>query len=157
MKQLQFDFTSNLGGLARMFAIPTSSYHQLRRDYTTSLNYLEVINRDDIIDLYFSEDTEGFSEAYEKGVYKVEISGIVPKSNPLNTDQLRRLDSEYWFVLIQDNNDFIRLAGTEENQLSFSRTDISGQISSRNQIEFLFSGSQTESCAFITLDEMDKL
>ena len=158
MKQLNFDFTGNMGGLSRMFAIPVLSYKRIRRDHTNSSNYLEVINRDDIIDIYLTDDTGMFSEPFEKGVYKVEISGINPKSNPLNQKQLIRLESEeYWFVLFQDNNDFIRLAGTEENQLAFTRTDNSGQLDSRNQIEFMFSGAQTTPCEFIALVEMDEL
>ena len=157
MKQLQFDFSGNLGGISRMFAIPVSSYKRLRRDHTHGLNFLEVINRSDIIDIYLTDDSGDFKESQERGVYKVEIGGIVPKSNPLNSIQLFTLENNYWYILFQDNNDFVRLAGTEENQLIFTRTDSSGQMTSRNQIEFLFSGLQTEPCAFIELVEMDDL
>ena len=157
MKQLQFDFSGNLGGLARMFAIPVSSYRRLRKDITTGKNFLEVINKDNIIDIYLTDDTGDFIEDYERGQYKVSIKGIVPKSQPLNTEQLTKLESEYWYVLFQDNNDFIRLAGTDANQLMFSRIDTAGSMNSRNQISFEFSGSQTESCAFVELVEMDDL
>ena len=158
MKQLNFDFSGNLGGLSRMFAIPVKSYKRIRRDHTNSLNYLEVINRDDIIDIYITEDTGLFKEDFENGAYKVQITGINPKSNKLNQEQLKRLESEkYWFVLFLDNNNNVRLAGTEENQPAFTRTDTTGQMDSRNQIEFAFTGVQSDACEFIELEEMDDL
>jgi len=158
MKVLNFDFDGNLGGLSRMFAIPVSSYKRVRRDHTTNYNYLEVINPDNIIDIYFTDDTENFTEDFENGAYKVNVSGINPKSNKINQEQLTRLQSEvYWFILFQDNNGFVRLAGNEENQPAFSSSETTGQITSRNQIAFSFSGVQSDSCLFIELEEMDNL
>lgn len=157
MKQLKFDLNGNMGGLCRLFAIPVSSFLRIRKDHSNSLNYLEVIYRDDIIEIIAVEDSIIFNEDYERGMYKVNIPGVVAKLHPINEKELERLDAEYWYVLFLDNNDMVRLAGTEENQLSFTRTSTSGQMSSRNQIDFLFSGQQMEQCAFITLPDMDEL
>lgn len=158
MKQLNFDFSGNLGGITRMFAIPVKSFLRVRRDHTNAKNYLEVVDRENIIDIYMVEDSAVFREDYARGAYNVSITGINPKSNKLNQEHLTRLESEqYWFVLFMDNNDNVRLAGTEENQLLFARTDTTGQIDSRNQIEFSFTGVQTTACEFIELEEMDDL
>ncbi len=157
MKQLTFDQNGNLGGLQCMYAIPVSSFKRIWRDYTNNLNYLRVINRDDIIDIYITENDGQFKEQADGGVYKPEVSGIVPKSNPLNQKQLTKLETEYWIVLFRDNNDYWRLAGNEENQLKFIRTDNSGQLSSRNQLEFTFTGSQRRACEFIELAEIEDL
>lgn len=157
MKKLQFDFNGNMGGISRMFAIPVSSFKRIRRDFTKKLNYLEVINRDQIIDIYFIEGTEHFIEDYENDLYNVQINAIIPKSNKLSQEQLNKLESEVWYVLFQDNNENIRLAGTEDYQLEFRRTDTTGNITSRNQISFSFVGAQDRPTDFIELTDLDEL
>lgn len=156
MKTLQFDQNGNLGGLQCMFAIPVTSFIRVWRDRTNSLNYLRVMNREDIIEIYIN-DNASFTEPYEGNAYTPEISGVVPKSHPLNRKQLTRLETEYWLVLFRDNNDFWRLAGNAQNKLIFKRTDRSGQITSTNQLEFTFSGSMRTACEFIELAEIEDL
>jgi hypothetical protein len=157
MKKLQFDFNGNMGGISRMFAIPLTSFKRIRRDFTNKLNYLEVINREDIIDIYFTENTDSFSEDYEDGLYSVQINAVNPKSNKLNQQQLIRLETENWIVLFQDNNNMVRLAGNEDYSLDFRRNDTTGQMDTRNQVNFSFYGSMATPCEFIELTEMDDL
>ena len=157
MKQLTFDRNGNLGGIHCMYAIPLTSFKRIWHDATNHLDFLQVINRDDIIDIYLTENDGVFTETSERGIYKPEISGVVPKSNRLNQQNLTRLETEYWLVLFRDNNDQWRLSGNEENQLSFTRTDTSGQISSRNQLSFTFTGSQRIASRFIELAEIADL
>ena len=157
MKKLQFDFNGNMGGISRMFAIPEESYKRIVKDYTNDKASLEVINRDEIIDIYFTDDTDNFSEEYEDGLYNILISAITPKSSPLNKKQLKRLETENWRVLFQDNNDMVRLAGNDDYLLEFRRTDTTGQITTRNQVSFAFYGSQASPCEYIELAEMDEL
>lgn len=157
MKKLQFDFNGNMAGVSRIFAIPVTSYRRVRRDLTTKKNFLEVINLDDIIDIYIIDDSASFSQESDKGVYDVNISGITPKSMPINHDTLIKLDTEDWFVLCQDNNDQVRLGGNDENRLRFRRNDTTGVITDRNQISFTFYGLQSTPCEFIELNEMDNL
>lgn len=162
MKNLSFDFNSNMGGISRMFAIPLECFKRIRTDHTNGKNYLEVINREKIIDIYFTEETSSLSETQTRetpgSAYKVEIAAIVPKESPTNQKVMTQLEHGFWYVLCEDNNGFIRLAGTEDNQLSFSRKGGSGTgTSSGNKSEILFSGSQLNPCLFLTLDDMDEL
>lgn len=157
MKTLQFDFSTNMGGISRLFAIPVSSFVRLWTDHVNSLNYLTVRNREDIIDIYVNEELVEFTENYDRGVYTPELTGIIPKSNPINRSSLIKLESEYWYLLFQDNNGFIRLSGTENNQLSFKRTTKTGTVGQRNEMEFTFSGNQRRESYFIELVEMDDL
>lgn len=157
MKKLDFDFNGNMGGISRMFAIPADCFRRLRRNHSQNKVYLEVINRDEIIDIYFTEDSDNFSEDYNDGLYNVTVSAITPKSSPINSKNLKKLESEYWMVLFQDNNENVRLAGNPDYLLQFRRTDTTGNYSSRNQIAFSFYGAQTTACEFITLDDMDDL
>lgn len=161
MEKVQFDFSSNIGGICRMFAIPPSSFVRIFRNHKKGLTYLYVIRRSDIIDIYFTEDTGDFIEDEKLTAagpaYKIEIKGIVPKSHLLNQKQLTCLTHGRWLVLFQDNNENIRLAGNEETLLRFERRDTSGTITTRNQIEFSFRGVQSEPCCFIELDDPDNI
>jgi hypothetical protein len=157
MKTLQFDSTGNMGGISRMFAIPLTSFVRLWTDHVNSLTYLHVKNRADIIDIYCNDYSTQFSEEYNNGAYQIEASGIVPKSNPVNAANLRKLESGYWFLFFEDNNGFKRFAGTEDNMLSFKRTTNTGTLGQLNQMEFTFSGQQRVECAYIELAEMDDL
>ena len=161
MKAITFDFI-NLGGVRRMFAIPPSSFKSIFYNRSKNLHFLNVIKRQNIIDIYFTEDTGEFVEDEKRTPagpsYDIEISGIIPKSNPLNQKQLIELDQGHWYVLFQDNNEMIRLAGNKDNQLRFERTGKTGQsVSNRNQIEFSFKGLQSKPCYFISLDEIDDI
>ena len=162
MKKIDFDFASNMGGLARMFAIPPECVKKVRMDHTNGLNYLEVINREKIIDLYFTEGSSSFSETQSRespgSAYKIEIAAFVPKDSPTNQKTMTQLEHGFWYVLAEDNNGFVRLAGNEDNQLSFSRKGGSGTgPTSGNKSEILFAGSQVTPCPFITLEDMDEL
>lgn len=162
MKKIEFDFGSNMGGLSRMFAIPPECVLRIRTDHTNDQNYLEVINREKIVDIYFTEETSSFSELQSRdtpgSAYKIEISAIVPKDSPTNKKVMTQLEHGFWYVLAEDNNGNIRLAGNEDNQLIFTRKGGSGTgPSSGNKTEILFSGNQRVPCIFITLEDMDEL
>ena len=159
MKTIKFDFCGNLGGIFKMYAIPPGSFDRIRKDYKKGLVYLDLINTGDIIDIYFTQDTLSFTEEKSQpsagSLYNPVISGIIPKANQLNQEQLTRLEYGEWLVLFQDNNGFIRLAGNDQNTLMFNRKETTGgAISARNQIEFTFEGFQSQPCYFIEPDEI---
>lgn len=154
MKSIVFDFCSNLGGVNKMYAIPPALLESISHNYTEKKSYLNITDTDDMIEIYCSIDTMQFSEKMEQSsagaVYEVELTGVIPKSNALNQDEIARLESEYWLILFEDNNGNTRLAGNENSHLVFQRTDTTGKtMAARNQIEFTFSGSQSHACYFI--------
>lgn len=157
MKTLDLTTDGNLGGLSRIYAIPATSFKRIWQDHTNSLNYLRVINREDIIEIYCS-DNANFSEPYEKGLYKPALSGFVPASSPITDKQLRTLVTPaHWLVLFEDNNGFWRLAGSAENKLTFNYTDQTGALSGVNQLAFTFTGSARFKSKFIDMAEIDEL
>jgi hypothetical protein len=152
MKKIEFDFL-NIGGLQKIYAVPPASFLRVREDITSGNCYLDLTRLDDVIDVYLIYDTAVFNEVQSRNtpgaLYDVSISGIIPKSNPLNREQLLTLESAPFLVLFMDNNDNIRLAGNENNRLFFTRKETSGTLNSRNQIEFEFKGKQSHPCYFI--------
>lgn len=146
MKKVTFDFQTNLPGLSMVYAIPPSSFKRVRRDYTNGKYFLELINLDNIIEFYFSEDTAQFKQVGENNGYKTELILVAPKDQPVNRNLYRELLAGYWFVLFVDQNNYIRLIGTEENQLRFS---LEASTSGRNQVNCSFTGFQDEQALFI--------
>lgn len=161
MTPFNFEPEANMGGVCRIFAIPPSSFVRLRTDHAANRNYLTVQNRDDIIDIYSIDEETQFTEEYQSGVYTPVLSGITPGGrNNVNTgitENLEKLDSGYWYVLFQDNNGFIRLSGTEENQLTFKRSSSTGKLGERNQIAFQFSGQQLSESCYVYLEDIDSI
>ena len=152
MKQIEFDFF-NVGGIQKMYAIPDTSFVRALEDATSGRCILELISTESVIDIYTIYDTIVFSEEQARasaGVnYEITIAGIIPKSSLPNREQLLALENTPLFILFMDNNDQIRLAGTADNQLTFTRKDTTGTLNSRNQIEFEIKGKQTRPCYFI--------
>lgn len=146
MKKVTFDFQTNLPGLSIVYAIPPESLKRVRRDYSGDKYFLELVKPDDIIEFYFIEDSAQFKQVAEYNGYKSELSLIVPKDQPDNRNLFLELIAGYWSVLFVDQNNYIRLVGTQENQLRFT---MEANTSGRNQISCLFSGYQDEQAMFI--------
>lgn len=146
MKKISFDFCTNMPGLSLVYAIPPSSFRRIRRDYSNNKFYLELANPENIIDFYFVSDTAQFKQSGENNAYKTELSLIAPKDQPDNRKVFDELVAGYWYLLFVDQNNYIRFAGTDENQLRFSKeTTTAG----RNQTSCTFYGLQDESALFL--------
>jgi hypothetical protein len=152
MKKIEFDFL-NTGGVQKMYAIPDTSVRGIREDAAGGKCYLDLVRFEDIIEVYTVYDSLVFNEEQARNAagnaYGVSIAGIIPKACLPNRQQLLALENTPLFVLFQDYNDNIRLAGTEENRLFFSRKETTGTIYTRNQIEFEIRGMQKKPCYFI--------
>lgn len=157
MKQINFDFDTNLGGLTRMFAIPANSFIRVYREPTSGKNYLMVRNRENIIDIYFTDDTAEHTEDYTEGVYQVNVSASHPKNNRINDAAFSILEHGMWLVLWQDSNGNIVLSGNEDNLLEFSSNRRSGSGSSKSETVFTFAGQCREKSLFIELTTMDDI
>lgn len=154
MKTIIFDFCDNLGGLSKMYAIPPASLESITHNYTQKQSFLNITDDENILEIYCTPDTMQFTEEKTQPsagpTYNPVVTGITPKANELNQEQLIRLESGYWLLLFEDNNGKTRLAGDENSYLVFNRTESTGQnIQNRNQIQFTFSGLQSHPCYFI--------
>ncbi|MEG1861013.1 MAG: hypothetical protein RR206_04910 [Bacteroidaceae bacterium] len=162
MKTTKFDF-DNVGGLARIFAIPTNSLLRIRRDYVRNKRYLEVKNRKQIVDVaIYADSSFSFSEeqTYEDGglLYNVEISGVIPKIGAANDTVIRTLERGEWLVLHQDRNGTVQLSGTLEVPLRFASSKTSGDTAdSLSGYAFKFTASEPDGSMIITLDSPDEL
>jgi hypothetical protein len=157
MKQINFDLQANLGGLTRMFAIPENSFIRVYKEPASGKNYLMVRNRENIIDIYFTEDTAECTEDYNEGVYQVSVTASHPKNNRINVAAFSALERGMWLVLWQDSNGNIILSGNQDNLLEFSSNHRSGSGSSKNETVFSFSGQCREKSVFIELTTMDDI
>lgn len=154
MKTIIFDFCDNLGGLAKIYALPPSSLESITHNYSHKQTFLNLTSDEDLIEIYCTPDTMQFTEEKTQtsagATYNPVVTGIIPKAHELNHDQLTKLESDYWLLLFEDNNGKIRLAGDKNSHLIFNRTESTGQnIQNRNQIQFTFTGFQSHPSYFI--------
>ncbi len=160
MKSLNFDF-DNLGGVQSLFAIPATSLQRIRTDYNTGLNYLELKNRDDIIELpHYANDTYSFAENHKKSdagdAWEITIEGVAPKQCIANADLIEKLERGEWYVLALDNNGEAHWCGQEETMMLFSTSKNTGKsITERNEIAFSFSNIQTIPSVYISDVDLD--
>lgn len=76
MKAMHYDF-ENVGGLLQVIAVPPASFVQIRKDYASGLNYLELRNREDIVSIpVYANDTYSYNE--DKEVNDAGTAGTFP-------------------------------------------------------------------------------
>jgi hypothetical protein len=154
MKTLKFDFCGNLGGAYKIYAIPPGSLAGISHNHTQDRTTLNLSGDDDMVEIYCTPDTLQFTEEKTQTsagtAYAVTITGVHPKTDAPDREQLAILQSGYWLVLLEDNNGNMRLAGDKKSFLVFNSTATTGQaIQNRNQLQFTFSGMQPYPCHFI--------
>jgi hypothetical protein len=153
MRKIEFDFL-NTGGIQTVYAIPQTSFVRVLEDVTSGHCRLELTRTEDITEIYTVCDTVVFNEDQSReapgSAYDVSISGVIPKSCLPNRQQQLFLEHTPLFALFMNCNDNIRLAGTEENRLTFTRKETGGTVNTRNQVEFEIRGRQTAPCCFIS-------
>lgn len=146
MKTLTFDY-DNRPGLARMYAIPPESFRRLRYDYILSIQYIEVVGRDNIIEIPIFADnsftvSEKQSSADGGDLWEVGISGCIPKNE--NAHIVELLERGDWLVICQDQNGTVKLYGSVDIPLRFLSDKSSGSPSAMNGIRFTFSAKEPE-------------
>jgi len=163
MKTFNFDF-ENIGGVGKLYAIPMSSFKRIRKDYISGKNYLELVKREDIIDIPNICDEFSFSEnsvSNDHGdSYELEINGIIPKISGDSTKLMEELERGYWLVLSQDNNGVVRLSGDPDLNilLKLSTQKHTGtKAVDRNGIDVTFSCTQPNPSICIDVDDISIL
>lgn len=155
MKTIEFDF-DNLGGLQHIYAIPPTSFLRIRKDYINHQNFLEIIQKDDVIDLpVYSNDTYMYNE--EKSTndagdcWEVNIEGVIPKLSPDNQYVIELLERGLWYVVAKDANDEYHFCGQENAWLLFTSSKTTGKsAASLNGLTFRFTCIQDAPTIFIS-------
>lgn len=160
MKVINYDF-DNVGGLLQIFAIPSTSFLCIRKDYVANLNYLELRSQDDLISIpVYANDTYMYSEdktTTDAGdIWSVSVEGVIPKLYSYNKGLIEILERGLWYVLAVDGNGEVHWCGQEDALMLFNTQKTSGQTAAnRNGITFTFSCVQDEPTIFITdLEEL---
>lgn len=146
MKQLNKP-SDNLGGLLKIWAVPPN-------DITVSFNTANFRTTANIIEMYCSPGSISFTEkaTLEKfGLgYKNEINAFIPKDSPETQAIINDMSSRKWIVIILDQNEYYKLAGTPEIPLRVSfDLDTGSDTPDRNGHSVSFYGTQTSKAKFI--------
>ena len=144
MKKLTFD-TDNLGGLLRVYALPTGSY-TLVYNYGTKKYTLTLTSTTDVvaIDVY-ADGTYSYAESHGRDEHgdwwQPTISGQIPRHSEDNADVMETLERGEWVVLSEDSNGVLHLSGDDDTPLTFSTEATTGaQTTDMNGTAFTFTG-----------------
>ena len=146
MKQLNKP-TDNLGGLLSIWAVPPS-------DITISFNTANFRTTANIIEMYCSPGSLSFSEKESLEtcgtVYKTEINGFIPKDSPEVLAIVNDMSRRKWVIILLDQNEYYKVAGTPEIPLRVSfDLDTGSDTPDRSGHTVSFYGTQLSKAKFI--------
>jgi hypothetical protein len=140
--------SDNLGGLLVIWAVPPA-------DLSISFNTVNFLTTDNIIELYCSPGSISFTEKetqekYGLG-YKNEINAFIPKDTPEVQSIINDMSGRRWVVILMDQNEQFKVAGTPETPLRVSfDLDTGMDTQDRNGHSISFYGTQKTKAIFIS-------
>ncbi len=146
MKQLNKP-SDNLGGLLSIWAIPPD-------DITISFNTANFRTTANIIEMYCSPESISFTEKesqenYGLG-YKNELNAFIPKDSPKTQAIINDMIGRKWVIIMLDQNEYYKVAGTPEIPLRVSfDLDSGADTPDRNGHTVSFYGNQISKARFI--------
>lgn len=146
MKQLNKP-SDNLGGLLSIWAVPPA-------DLILSFNAVSFFTTDNIIKMYCSPGSMSFTEKatqekYGLG-YKNELNAFIPKDSEQTQAILNDMVGRKWVVILLDQNEQYKVAGTPEIPLRvLFDLDTGSDTADRNGHSVSFYGTQTAKARFI--------
>ena len=139
--------SDNLGGLLKIWAVPPD-------DIVIGFNTTNFRTTANIIEMYCSPGSMSFTEKetqekYGLG-YKNEINAFIPKDSPETQAIINDMIGRKWVVIILDQNQLFKVAGTPEIPLRVSfDLDTGSDTSDRNGHSISFYGTQSSKAKFI--------
>lgn len=146
MKQLNKP-SDNLGGLLKIWAVPPD-------DISISFNTANFRTTENIIEMYCSPGSISFTEKesqenYGLG-YKNELNTFIPKDSPETQAIINDMIGRKWVVIMLDQNEYYKVAGTPEIPLRVSfDLDSGADTADRNGHTGNFFGTQISKARFI--------
>ena len=140
--------SDNLGGLLSIWAVPPD-------DITISFNTANFRTTANIIEIYCSPGSISFTEKetqekYGLG-YKNELNAFIPKDSPETLAIINDMCRRKWVVILLDQNEHFKVAGTPEIPLRVSfDLDTGADTPDRNGHSISFYGTQTAKAKFIS-------
>jgi len=139
--------SDNLGGLLFIWAVPPD-------DIVLGFNTANFRTTANMIKIYCSSGSISFTEkeTQEKfGLgYKNELNAFIPKDSPETQAIINDMSGRKWVVILMDQNEQFKIAGTPEIPLRVSfDLDTGSDTADRNGHSISFYGSQTSKAKFI--------
>jgi hypothetical protein len=139
--------TDNMGGLLKLWAVPTS-------DFYVNGQTIVFSNTDDIYGFYCSAESLAYKEASKRtraGMhYNCSVSGFIPKDTEEVQLVLSKMEYRLYVIIFQDGNGNYKLSGSSFYPLRLSASLKTGkQTSDRAGYEIQFSGETISRAIFI--------
>jgi hypothetical protein len=152
MKKLNKFTGENMGGIATLWAVPSSAILSITK--SGNLNTVLFSSTDNIYEIYFTAETAQFREPKKQSpagiIFEPSFSAIIPKDNPEIQADIDYLERHSWLLIYQDQNDYFKLVGDVNTPLSFSGdVEIPAEIKGLNKTMFVFEGKVPYRSLFI--------
>lgn len=139
--------SDNLGGLLSIWAVPPT-------DLVILINSVSFLSTENIIELYCSPGSLSFTEkeSLEKSgtVYKTELKAFIPRDSLEVLQIINDMSGRKWVVIMLDQNEQFKVAGTPEIPLRVSfDLDTGTDTAERNGHSVSFYGTQISKARFI--------
>jgi hypothetical protein len=139
--------TDNLGGLLKIWAVPPT-------DINISSNSISFSSTQNIIEIYCTPGSLSFTEkeSQEKygTAYKNELNAFIPKDRQETLAIINQMSGRKWVVILLDQNEQFKVAGTPEIPLRVSfDLDTGADTADRNGHSISFYGTQSSKAKFI--------
>ena len=139
--------SDNLGGLLAIWAVPPT-------DIIVSLNSVDFLSTQNIIEIYCTPGSLSFTEKESQEKYgtafKNELNAFIPKDSPDVLRIINQMSGRKWVVILLDQNEQFKVAGTPEIPLRVSfDLDTGADTPDRNGHSISFYGTQTSKAKFI--------
>jgi len=138
----------NMGGLLRIWAVPPS-------DITISGNTVNFSKTTDIVAMYCSPDSMGFTEKQGNGsgdtYFDTELTGFTPNDSEETSELISDMCRRHWVIVYIDQNENYKVAGTVNNPLRVAfDLDTGKDTANRNGHAVKFYGKQLAKAIFIS-------
>lgn len=137
----------NLGGLTKVWAIPSDVYNLNGED-------ISISDETNVYSMYCSTNDLSFDEPRKESdagiFYEPTVNGFVPGNDKDRLEAFEYIERRKWVILFKDGNGNYLAAGTREQPLHLTSQFSSGKDTvGRNGYSFAFTGKCTVRSKFV--------
>ena len=135
----------NVGGVARIVAIPVYSFTKVSFNYITRRRTLSLSSTDDCIEIECNrnEEVSDNQNSNDEGItYLHQLTGKIFSLDMVRNSYLDILSQGKWLLLVTTSNNITRLYGSPDTPLVFTYKDTSGKHKASSSVQYTFSSSQ---------------
>jgi hypothetical protein len=115
----------NLGGILKLWLVPSYNILSVVRNVTTGIYTIEIDDEDKNWLIYCTAESLNYTENENTSLgqpfYECTLNGFIPNDSPELTLQLEQLKSRPWIAFFMDQQEYTKMVGEVECPLELTR------------------------------------